>query len=75
MTEMNNPTIGKPINAICEDPVKAIIRLIIVMIVARINNFPLSINFNSNKPKRQPTVNMAQKKDTVSAQAIGGSRA
>ena len=61
ITEMKNPTIGKPINAICSEPVSAKIKLMMVMEVAKINSFLLSINFNNNRPNRQPTVNMAQK--------------
>ena len=61
ITDMKNPTIGNAINAICAEPVSAKTRQTMVMDVAKINNFRLSINFNSNRPSKQPTVNMAQK--------------
>ena len=61
ITEIKKPTIGKPINAIWAEPVSATTKHTMVMDVAKIKSFRLSINLSNNKPSKQPTVNMAQK--------------
>ena len=61
ITEIQKPTIGKPIKANSAEPNKEAIKLIIVIKVENINILRLSINFKSNSPKIQPKVSMAQK--------------